>query len=178
MIRILLYFLLASISLFSCKNKEKIAATEVVEQIEEVNEEEEITQLEIPGFADSAVAKIQRTACFGRCPIYTLTVYKSGFAIYNGIEWVDQKGKFYTLGDKEKIRNLLKKAEEIGFLKMQDKYDSENVTDLPSAIVTLRRDEVVKQVVNRYEGPEILRELEMYFDKLYENTEWKTYSKD
>lgn len=178
MIRIFLYSLLICIALFSCKNKEKVAATEVIEQVEEVNEEEEITELEVPGFADSAVAKIQRTACFGRCPIYTLTVYMSGFAIYNGIEWVDQKGKFYTLGDKEKIRKLLKKAEEIGFFEMEDKYDSEYVTDLPSAIVTLRKDDVVKQVVNRYEGPEILIELEMYFDKLYENTEWKAYSRD
>src|SRR5699024_1184049 len=37
---------------------------------------------------------MKRTACFGTCPVYKVKFKLDGTAIYNGIRYVDKKGKY------------------------------------------------------------------------------------
>lgn len=124
-------------------------------------------------FPDKALARIQRTACFGHCPIYTLTVYKDGTAKLHAEKWLDFEGDFTATVDQKKFDNLMQKAEEVGYFRLQDIYDSESVTDLPSTITTLRKADELKQIVNRYQGPDDLDDFEKYFDELYLKLDWK-----
>ncbi|MAY83297.1 MAG: hypothetical protein CMP59_04110 [Flavobacteriales bacterium] len=164
---------------FACKNKKEATAKEEVVQErtypvkEDVEEQVEAKVVKKTiDFPDNAIARIQRTPCFGRCPIYTITVYNDGTVIYNAEKFVEYEGKFKAQADEQKIQMLMSKAEEIGFFKLQSNYDNENVTDLPSTITTLRRDDEVKQIINRYEGPEELSLFEKYFDELFLKMKW------
>ena len=124
-------------------------------------------------FPDNAIAGIQRTACFGKCPIYKLRVYDNGTAELHAENWLDKEGDFIATVDQERFEKLMQKAEEIGYFGLANVYDSESVTDLPSTITTMRREDELKQVVNRYQGPEKLDKFEKYFDELYLNLDWK-----
>lgn len=126
------------------------------------------------GFPENAVARIQRTPCFGRCPIYTITVYEDGSVIYEAEEFVQEKGAFYGKVEEDKIRKLMQRAEAINFFELNDEYDNEYVTDLPSTITTLRKDGELKQVINRYQGPEELHKFEKYFDQLFLDLNWSS----
>ena len=122
---------------------------------------------------DSLVVRLQRTACFGRCPIYTLSFYKDGTAIYKGEKWVEKEGLYKSRISKSKLNNIISKAKEVGFYEMDNQYDNEYVTDLPSTITTLKGESGFKVVANRYEGPELLLELEKLIDELADSIEWE-----
>jgi len=165
--------------IFACKSKQKasenanVSSEETVEEVVENTQEEQSVKKKVAiDLPSEAVARIQRTACFGRCPIYVLTVYKDGTVIYNAEKWVDKEGTFQAKASTELFQKLLKKAEEIGYFSLDDLYDSDGVTDLPSTITTIRSEEDLKQIVNRYQGPEKLADFEQYFDSLYLSLEW------
>ena len=175
----ILFILLILLSV-ACKSKKEATSNQDSIKVEEAEAkttmEEEVIQKETPkniNFPKNAIARIQRTACFGRCPIYTLTVYDDGSAELFAERWLEQEGKFTATVDQSKFQNLLEKAEAINFFELEDVYNSEAVTDLPSTITTLRRDDELKQIVNRYQGPQELSDFEKFFDELYLKSDWK-----
>lgn len=190
-----------SIVVFSCKNGKKAVSTEdkkdqkveqrAEEAIEKADVVEEKNEQQMPDpetkmflnrakakLTDSLVARIERTACFGRCPIYIASIYKSGFVTYQGEKWVEKEGFFKSKMEQDNIDMLLKKATEVNFFSMKDAYDSPYVTDLPSTIITLRKADEVKIVANRYQGPEELAALELYFDELLNKLTYEPFVQD
>lgn len=153
---------------------EKEAA--LIEQIKNEkpqNEAEDYYKMVEKEIDENAIARIQRTACFGRCPIYTLTVFEDGRVVYFGKKFTPREGKFEGKVSPDIIENLKKFAVEIGFSNFNNVYDKQAITDLPSTITSLRTDEELKTVVNRFDGPQDLRKFEDFFDKLFAEVEWK-----
>ena len=128
-----------------------------------------MVEKEIP---TNAVARIQRTPCFGRCPIYTLTVYEDGRAEYFGKNFAPREGKWTAAVSLELMEQLKVFANEIGYFELENVYDKEAVTDVPSTITSLRTEAGLKTVVNRFDAPEELYRFEQYFDELFMNVEW------
>lgn len=167
--------LLVSLSL-SCKSKKvQSQSVEKTEQATKSVEKETTSYLNQAKdkLADSLVIRLQRTACFGRCPIYTLSIYKGGYATYLGEKWVEREGSYQAIVSDELIQKILAKAKAINYFKLKDQYDNEYVTDLPSTITTIRADDQLKVVANRYEGPEKLNEFEKYIDETAESIQWQ-----
>lgn len=121
---------------------------------------------------DSLFASIERTPCFGRCPTYSVKIYKSGYVIYEGIRFVDKLGTYSTRISEREIQAIINKANEIGYFELNEVYDSP-VTDLPSTITYLSVNGQKKRIKDRVSGPEKLREYEKIFDGIFENLEWK-----
>ena len=130
-----------------------------------------IPKLHIPE-NDSLFASIERTPCYGRCPTYKISIYKSGYVIYEGIRFVDRLGTYSTHISEKQIKAIISKAGEIGYFDLNEIYDSP-VTDLPSTITYLSVKGQKKTIKNRVRGPETLKEYEKYFDALFEDAEWK-----
>jgi|GEM_PF-876681 len=128
-----------------------------------------MVEKEIPA---DAVARIQRTPCFGKCPIYTLTIFENGKVEYFGQKFTPREGRFEGKVSPELIANLMNEAQNVGFYVMNNIYDKQAVTDVPSTITSLRTSSGLKTVVNRFDGPEELRRFEKYFDQLFNEVEW------
>ena len=79
-------------------------------------------------------ASIYRSACFGSCTTYKMTIYQDGFISYEGIRFVELEGNYHTTITKEQMQSFIDKAESIGYFEMEDKYDS-SITDIPSVTV-------------------------------------------
>jgi hypothetical protein len=181
----LLSILLLIAFCFSCKTKEKVTeeSPKSSEQIvdaqdaegqEEISEKDETQVIAInKALADSVVARIQRTACFGRCPIYTMTVFEGGKVVFEGKKWVDKEGTYEARVDDDKIEKLYSKANSVGFFDFESVYDNQYVTDLPSTITTLKREGKFKTVIGRYESPELLHEFENFFDSEFSRLAWE-----
>ncbi|MDA9312241.1 DUF6438 domain-containing protein [Vicingaceae bacterium] len=196
-----IYLFTILLVLNACKGKKEVAAqegkpkietaakeitdaereAEIVEQMKNEklpNEGEdyyEMVEKEIPA---DAVARIQRTACFGRCPIYTLTVYEDGRAEYFGKNFAPREGMWIADVTPELMEQLLIFANEIEYFELENIYDKEAVTDVPSTISSLRTVQGLKTVVNRFDAPEELRRFEQYFDELFKDVEWLSNQRD
>jgi len=121
---------------------------------------------------DTLMVEFSRTACFGTCPIFTVSIFTSGKAIYIGKNFVEMKGRYQTNFNLTDIKTIFKTAESISFLTMEDSYDNMGISDLPSVITRLNDGTYTKQVINRYNGPDELRELEKLIDALILKQNW------
>ena len=131
--------------------------------------------------AESTITKIvlERTPCFGSCPVYTLTVHSSGLVEFAGKNYVKAQGPQTGKISAASFARLVKKIEEIDFFGLRDRYDGKNpdgsgstVTDLPTRKTTVARGEETKTVVNYFRGPPGLTELELLIDELAKSSKW------
>src|ERR1700722_1676274 len=96
---------------------------------------------------------LQRTACFGTCPVYTVTIHGSGLIEYVGPYNVDTLGSRSARIESDEVRNLVQAFNAVNFLRMRDRY-SERCTDMPTAIIEISFDGKTKQVSNYFGGCE------------------------
>jgi hypothetical protein len=122
---------------------------------------------------------LERTPCFGACPVYKLTVHRSGQVEYEGKDHVRQKGSRTGRISTEDFDKLAKKIGEINFFSLQDRYDGKNpdgsgvtVTDLPTRKTSVTWGNRNKTVENYFRGPKGLKELEDLIDELTKSADW------
>jgi hypothetical protein len=115
------------------------------------------------------VASMERTPCFGRCPVYSVKIYDTGLLVYEAKKFADTTGCFYRVLSKQEMAGLRESFNRAGFFKLADKYPEEAKapTDLPSCIVFYTDGTAQKTVTDkRWETPETLTRLEKGLDSL------------
>jgi Domain of unknown function (DUF6438) len=105
---------------------------------------------------------LERTACFGTCPIYKVTLRRDGTISYNGRRFVElegaYEGKVYGF---DRLAQLILSS---GYFNLKDNY-SINATDLPSTITSVVRSGKRKTITNYGDsGPVELWGIEMAID--------------
>lgn len=131
-------------------------------------------QTDIPTGADFSVS-LERTACFGFCPIYQVTVEGDGSVRYVGEMFVAIEGEQQSRISQSEVRRLVHELERIDFMSLQDSYTDMSATDMPSAITTLRLNGDIKTVVHYhgdFSAPEKLTGLEILIDQLTNTAQW------
>ena len=125
-------------------------------------------------FADLTIT-LERTVCYGTCPSYKLTIDGDGTVNYEGLDFVEVKGKQTASLDSAQIQDLVSAFETTNFFSLQDKYTDYNVTDRPSAITSITLHGRTK-TVNHYYGdksaPQQLFDLESKIDEITNSTQW------
>jgi hypothetical protein len=126
-----------------------------------------------------AVITLERTACFGTCPVYQLTIYGDGRVVYEGKAFVTVTGKRTTQISPEQLQQLLTAFETANFFSLNDQYVVE-ATDLPGAWTSISSNGQSKRVW-RYgssdtptlnNAPRSLTELESQIDKIVNSQQW------
>jgi hypothetical protein len=122
------------------------------------------------------LASIQRTHCYGTCPVYQLTVYRDGVVEYDGGEFVKVQGKAAgKLGPREvtALEELFRKH---GYLKLADSYEAAAFTDAASIYTAYTPEGGKRKEVKHYLGdldsPPGLHEIEEGFEKLVKIERW------
>ena len=120
------------------------------------------------------LVSLQRTACFGRCPVYELSVLNTGEATLKVGRFCDEafgrslaEGMHKAEVDVTAWEDVTAWAEAMGFDTLQSRYDNPKIMDLPASIVTVKG----KTVFNRYGGPD-LNELYTRIERLVGATDW------
>jgi hypothetical protein len=117
------------------------------------------------------IATLERTGCYGECPVYRLTVSSDGSVVYVGTRWVKVLGRQqYKLTDAQ-LSELQSAFEHANFMQLRD-YDRVENTDDDWAHVSYRRGNIVKHV-RHYHGdnsaPPALSSLEDEFDRIVDS---------
>jgi len=111
------------------------------------------------------IISLQRTACFGSCPIYKIEIFSNGNGIYTGTKFVEHIGVTQFSLSKTEINLILKRAEDINFANMKNEY-SEPISDLPTTFIQIRS----KKIRDYTGAPKALKDLENLIDQLYQKT--------
>ncbi|QPC83864.1 hypothetical protein G4Y79_05655 [Phototrophicus methaneseepsis] len=122
-----------------------------------------------------AVITLERTACFGTCPVYSLSIWEDGTVRYNGSEYVTVTGEQTSEMDPETVQHMLSAFVDAGYFQWEDAYDTQVVSDLPT-ITTTVSDEGNTKTIMRYAGdtsaPLALPFLENWIDEMTNSALW------
>jgi hypothetical protein len=117
------------------------------------------------------VVSLRRTACYGRCPVYTVTLYEDGQLRWEGERHVATVGVDTAQLSPAEVTAVKALFEKAGWKTFEPSYDRHDVTDLPSAVVRYGG-----KTVQHYQGdssaPQALSELEDALDAALHATEW------
>jgi len=118
---------------------------------------------------------LERGMCFGTCPVYTVTLFENGSVFFHGERFVKETGNLTDTVNGSGFADILQACNESGFFQMNDEYVNLDMTDMPSAIITVQNGSGIKRV-EHYHGdtkaPANLTVLEDLIDETVQITRW------
>jgi hypothetical protein len=121
---------------------------------------------------NTPVIRLERTMCFGSCPAYNLEFRGDCTAQYEGFANVEKIGVYRAKVDEASLRVMMDRFNKINFFELNDIYD-DRVTDIPTYTVTYQLGTKKKTVIDRFNPPPGLRELERSLDSVAKQLDWK-----
>lgn len=124
---------------------------------------------------------LERTACFGSCPVYTIAVTPAGEIRYEGREHVRKLGAATGKVSRARVEALVSEFERAGYFSFAERYTSSElacgryVTDSPSAITSVTLGGRTKRVTHDYGcggAPGALVVLERRIDEALNSGQW------
>lgn len=124
----------------------------------------------------NVVITLERTMCFGTCPVYTVTVYGDGKVIFEGQKYVKVTGRRTARISPQQVRQLIAEFDKAHYFALQDRYYAPNSrTDFPSAITSITigaRTKTVDHYLGDSSAPPALTNLEDKIDAIVNTKRW------
>jgi len=159
---------ISSIALFALSCKSNKDSASVATQSESSLRSPEQT-------APQVLASIERTACYGRCPMYKATFMDNGEVKYVGKRFVEKIGTYKTLISAEEVLLIKENIVEYDYFSLDSLYPTP-ISDFPSVITEARLNGKLKKVIDRRSPPDNLRDFEKFLDSLLEGKELEKIS--
>ncbi|MEM6395302.1 MAG: DUF6438 domain-containing protein [Bacteroidota bacterium] len=80
-------------------------------------------------------AQYNQSVCFGRCPVYTLSLYENGLLIYQGERFTDKPGTWYRLLGRGETEQLISALDALDFKGYPSNFPSQ-IPDLAQRTVS------------------------------------------
>lgn len=139
----------------------------------------EVDNANVP--TEGTLITLERTACFGACPIYTVSIDGNGRIVYNGLDFVTATGEQTAQIDPQQVQELIDFMINGDYFELEDAYTNRFVTDMPSAITSLTVDGKMKRI-DHYFGddaaPLILQQVENRIDTVANTSQWTGQNPD
>lgn len=129
------------------------------------------------------VITLERTQCFGTCPMYKLTIFSDGRVSYDGMKYVKKVGKASGRISRAKLDELVLEFNNIKYFNLPDSFQPgektcpQEATDMPSAITSFTWRGRSKTIWHYHgcRGPstlELLTKLENKIDEVVNVKQW------
>ena len=124
---------------------------------------------------------LERTACFGSCPVYRVSIFPSGQVTYEGKAHVRRTGSANGKIEKRQLDALLEEIDRSGYFSFAPRYTSGEpacgryATDAPSVITSVTLNGRTHRVEHDYgcgSVPGALVVLEQRIDQAVGTTQW------
>jgi Domain of unknown function (DUF6438) len=124
---------------------------------------------------------LERTPCFGSCPVYTISVSPSGEVQYEGRAHVRQLGAATGKVPRERVDSLLSELDRGGYFTFAERYTSPEpacgryVTDSPTVITSVTLRGRTRRITHDYGcggAPGALVILERRIDEALNSGQW------
>lgn len=115
---------------------------------------------------------MSKGACFGRCPIYEITVYKSGIATFKGERFTEKLGLWIRQLSDTEMRNLNEQLQETNLWQYPSFYSS-RLSDAPQITITQFEEDASKSVTGKENRPPSVMELQEFLERMAESSDDK-----
>ena len=112
--------------------------------------------------------KLQRTMCFGTCPVYSVMVDNEGNVNYSGEMFVYKSGEHHWQIPMKKVEQLNDLIEDFGFKSFIYEPGYEFITDCHSCITTVKYSNGETKEIDHYYGHVLIDDSLTEFEKKIE----------
>ncbi len=125
--------------------------------------------------APYVMLRLEKTACYGQCPIFELKLFTDGMVHWHGIHYVDRLGWHETFLEETYRYFLLAQAQKIEFFSMSDVYPTNGhyLSDLPNTLLYLNDGQTEKSITMNHLIPLSLKNYVEELLEIVENLEWR-----
>lgn len=136
-----------------------------------------IIYFENPAFAQrKKVIGIQKTACYGACPVYTMNIMSNCQVILQAEKFLEiGTGDFKSKLSRIQYEELIEVFRQIEFFKLDEIYSS-NVSDLPTTYFFFKDKGEAKTIEVYGDWPDALTKLDQKLSSLIDDLKWKKVS--
>ncbi|MBK7887304.1 MAG: hypothetical protein IPJ86_08370 [Bacteroidetes bacterium] len=123
---------------------------------------------------DSLLVAISRGACFGACPQFKATVYKSGFAVYEGEKNVKKTGTWTARLSTQQLEDLIKVIRNYKMEEKDSAYVNKYLADYPAYFLWISDKKPRKEILINHEAPPVdIVEFTQIYERLLDNLQWR-----
>jgi hypothetical protein len=121
------------------------------------------------------LVSIERTPCFGRCPVYKLVIYQNGYALRYGRANVSFTGWSEARLSAQQLEEIYQYVQEHKIYDLEEEYVLLRIVDYPTTITEINIQGRYKRIVNTHpSAPEPLLRWEKFLDSFLNDTiRWK-----
>lgn len=110
--------------------------------------------------------KMERTACYGRCPVYTIEIFSNGKIKYTGTRNVANIGTFNYKVSAQKVKGIFSYIENNKITSLKNVYE-EIASDLPRLNMKFLISKKIKNIQNAEAGPKYLEVIASKVDAVW-----------
>ncbi len=104
--------------------------------------------------------------CFGKCPVYTLTIFKDGSMLYEGKANVERLGFYTAQLSKEQVKELQEGIKTYKILDSKEDLVDKMLMDAPTYKLKVVTKEVTKDITHLGPTPQNIRTFEKQIDDM------------
>jgi hypothetical protein len=127
--------------------------------------------VKVVGDEKGQVVAMEKSPCFGKCPHYSMQIFKDGKVVYNGKANTKKLGIFEKTIDKKELNSIVKAFESSKFSSFNDLYNSE-LADLPSTMLYYADGKTKKSVTGKENRPAEVLKLQYMLEKIADSDGW------
>jgi hypothetical protein len=109
--------------------------------------------------------EMEKTPCYGQCPVYTIKIDKKGKGLFVGNENTGKIGTYSFRLTRAELAELAQSFAEIRFFYLEDRY-YEHISDLPTTWLSYQAGGQFKKIMDYYGAPQELKDLEKQIESL------------
>lgn len=122
------------------------------------------------------VIGVQKTACFGACPVYTMDIMSNCKVILRAEKFLEMgSGEFKSKLSRDQYEELIQAFRQIDFFELNEVYSS-NVSDLPTTYFYFKDKSEAKVIEVYGDWPDALTKLDQKLSILIDDLNWKKVS--
>jgi hypothetical protein len=122
------------------------------------------------------IAEMEKGPCFGRCPVFTLTIYDNGIASYEGERFTDRLGVYVKTISPTQLKELKDAFVKANVWRFKDVYRGQ-IPDLQTVTITYYEGDESKSVMGKDGRPDEIMELEEMLDEIVNEEGWELKEK-
>ena len=126
------------------------------------------------------ILSMERTSCYGTCPIYEIKLFDNGLLLYNGKKYVSKTGVYFAKCTKHEVNDLSNFILNSGFFDLENKYPV-NIfapSDLTECTIYFSNKNMEKRIEEHsMQTPRVLTFVEARIDSFVASKKLQTYDK-
>lgn len=122
-------------------------------------------------FDETSVISMQKTECYGTCPVYSITIKGSGQATLEAQKHLDKTGTYQMQLSREETDALFKSFVKADLWSFENEYTAD-ISDLPTTYLTFTNKGKVKKIKDYSGAPQQLIDLENQLAGLITSSRW------